>query len=181
MSIRKQIPGLSNLYTIYEEVPESFLDAADVDGYFYHKILDIAMIDNRIVRVNKSSNKKFFAFKLIQFCNLKNQQRFILQEEVSVSLKYFAAILNTLCRIWKQYDKTVTFPPFIHFTQTKARELFYLKTKSFHILSETLKNIATERCVFLFVLSVTKSVFSPSKSFKMLVSRTFYRDHQSAT
>ena len=110
MSVKKQISSLSKLYTNYEEVPESFLDETDVDSYFYHNILDIALIDNRIVRVSKGSNKKIFAFKLFQFCNLKNQQRFILEEEVSVSLKELAAILNTLRQFLKQYDKTVKYP-----------------------------------------------------------------------
>ena len=41
---------------------------------------------------------------------MKNQQRFILEEEVSVSLKELAAILNTLRQFLKQYDKTVKFP-----------------------------------------------------------------------
>ena len=111
MSIKKQIPSLSKLYTIYEEVPESFLDETDVDSFFYHNILDIALIDNRIVRVCKRSNKKVFAFKLFQFCNLKNQQRFILEEEVSVSLKELAAFLNTLRQFLKQYDKTLALYP----------------------------------------------------------------------
>ena len=110
MSVKKQTSSSSKLYTIYEEVPESFLDEIDVDSYFYHNILDIALIDNRIVRVSKGSNKKIFAFKLFQFCNLKNQQRFILEEEVSVSLKELAAILNTLRQFLKQYDKTVKYP-----------------------------------------------------------------------
>ena len=98
------------MYTIYEDVPESFLDETDVDSYFYHNILDIALIDNRIVRVSKGSNRKIFASKLFQFCNLKNQQRFIVEEEVSVPLKELAAILNTLRQFLKQYDKTVKFP-----------------------------------------------------------------------
>ena len=102
MSTKKQIPNLSNLYTIYEEVPRGFLDEIDVDSYFYHNILDIALIDNRIVRVSKGSNKKIFAFKPFEFCNLKNQQRFIPEEEVSVSLKELAAILNTLRQFLEQ-------------------------------------------------------------------------------
>ena len=110
MSVKKQITSLSKLYAIYEEVPESFLDETDVDSYFYHNILDIALIDNRIVRVIKGSNKKNFASKLFQFCNLKNQQRFVLEEEVSVSLKELAAILNTLRQFLKQYDKTAKYP-----------------------------------------------------------------------
>ena len=49
MSVKKQLPSLSILYTFYEEVPGSFLDETDVDNYFYHNILDIALIENRIV------------------------------------------------------------------------------------------------------------------------------------
>ena len=95
---------------IYEEAPESFLDETDVNTYFCHNIFDFALIDNRIIRVRKGSNKKIFAFKLFQFCNLKNQQRFILEEEVSVSLKVLAAILNTRRQFLKPYDKAVKFP-----------------------------------------------------------------------
>ena len=59
MSLKKQIPSLSKLYTNYEEVPENFLDKTDVVSYFYHINLDIALIDNQIVRVSKGSTKKF--------------------------------------------------------------------------------------------------------------------------
>ena len=99
MSTKKQIPSLSKMSTIYKEVPESFWDKTDDDSYFQHKKMDIAMIDKRIVRVRKGSNKKIFAFKLCKqekFCILKNQRGFILRDEVSVSLKEFAAILNIL-------------------------------------------------------------------------------------
>ena len=70
-SLGKQLPSLSSLYTHYEDVPESFLDETDVDNYPYHIILDLALVDNRIVPVSKGSNKKIIAFKLFQFCNLK--------------------------------------------------------------------------------------------------------------
>ena len=85
MFVTKQIPSSSKLYTVHEEVPENFLDETDVDSHLYHNILDIALIDNRVVRVSKTSNKNIFAFKLFQFCSLINQQKFFLEEEVSVS------------------------------------------------------------------------------------------------
>ena len=113
MTLKKQIPSLSKLYTIYKEVHASFFDETVVDSYFYCKILDIALIDKRIVRVSKGSNEKIFAFKRIQFCNLKNHQKFFLGEEVSVSLKKIAPILNFLRQFLKQYDKTVKFPLYI--------------------------------------------------------------------
>ena len=67
MSVKKQISSLRKLYTTYEEVPESFLDETDVDSYFYHNILDIALIDNRIVRVSKGSNKKILLSNYLSF------------------------------------------------------------------------------------------------------------------
>ena len=110
MSVKKQNPSLSKMYTIYEEVPESLLDETDVDSYFYLNNLDIALIDNQIFRISTCSNKKIFAFSLFQFCNLKIQQRVIFEEEVSVSLNELAAILNILRQYLKQYDKAVKFP-----------------------------------------------------------------------
>ena len=146
MSIKKQIPSLSKLYTFYEEIPESVLEETDVDSYFCHINLDIALIDNRIDRVSRGSNKKIFAFKLFQFRNLKNQQRFILEEEVSVSLKQFAAILNTLRKFLKQYGKPVKFQALYYLPKPKEEIGFnFSKTNSLHTISETLKNIATDR------------------------------------
>ena len=98
------------MYTTYDEPPENFLDETDFDSCFYTNISDIAVFDNRNVRASKASNKKISAFKLFQFCNLKNQQGLILEEKVSVSLHEPAVILNTLRQFWKQYDKAVKFP-----------------------------------------------------------------------
>ena len=67
MSVKKEIPSLSKLYTIYEEVSENFSDETDVDRYFYHIILDIALIDNGIVRDSKGSNKKFLLSNYFSF------------------------------------------------------------------------------------------------------------------
>ena len=126
MSVKKQILNSSKLYKVYEEIPESVLDETDFGSYFYYNILDIALIDNRITRVSNRSNKKIFAFKLFQFCNLKNEQRFILEEEVSVSLKELGAILNTPRQFVKQYDKSVKFPALYHLSKPKQEISFTL-------------------------------------------------------
>ena len=174
MSIKKQIPSLSNLYTIYKEVNENFLDETDVDSYFHHNILDLALINNRIVRVSKRSNKKIFAFKLFQFCNLKNQQRFILEEEVAVSLKEYAAVLNTLRQFLKQYDRTVKFPALYPLPKPKQEIVFTLfKNELFANVIQDIKKHCNRQIRLFFALSVTRSVLSPSKSFELLVSKTF--------
>ena len=174
MSIEKQIPSLSKLYLLYEEVPEKFLDQTDVDSYFYHYILDIALIEKRIVRVSKGSNKIIFAFQLFQFCNLKNQQQFILEEEVSVSFKNLQLFWTSYAKFWNKMIKLSSFQLYtLCPNQSKRWVLLYLKTNSLHIISKTLKNIATDKYVSLFVLSVTWSVVSLSEGFKLLVSKTF--------
>ena len=63
MSTKKQISSLCKLYSVYEEIPEVFLDETDVDSYFYHNVLDISQSEHRIDRVSKRSNKKSFAIQ----------------------------------------------------------------------------------------------------------------------
>ena len=105
MSTKKQIASLCKLYSIYEEIPEEFLDETDVDSYFYHNILDISQSHHRIVRVSKGSNKKSFAFKVFHFCDSKLQQRFILKEEVSISKKEIESLLDSLGEFLKAFDQ----------------------------------------------------------------------------
>ena len=105
MPTKKQISSLCKLYSVYEEIPEEFLDETDVDSYFFHSILDISQSHNRIVRVSKGSNKKSFAFKVFQFCDSKLQQRFILKEEVSISKNEVESLLDSLGEFLKAFDK----------------------------------------------------------------------------
>ena len=104
MSTKKQISSLCKLYSVYEEIPEDFLDETDVDSYFFHNILDISQSHNRIVRVSKGSNKKSFAFKVFQFCDSKLQQRFILKE-VSISKNEIESLLDSLGEFLKAFDQ----------------------------------------------------------------------------
>ena len=85
MSVKKQIHSLCKLYSFYEEIPEEFLEETDVDIYFYNNIFDFSQSQHRIVRVSRGSNKKSFAIKLFQFCDLNTQQLYVLQEEVNIS------------------------------------------------------------------------------------------------
>ena len=96
MSTKKQISSLCKLYSVYEEIPEEFLDETDVDSYFYYNILDISQSHHRIVRVTKGCNKKSFAFKVFHFCDSKLQLPFILKEEVSIYKKEIECLLDSL-------------------------------------------------------------------------------------
>ena len=105
MSTKKQICSLCKLYSVYEEIPEDFLDETDVDSYFSHNILDISQSHKRIVRVSKGSNKKSFAFKVFHFCDSKLQQQFILKEEVSISKNEIESLLDSLSEFLKAFDQ----------------------------------------------------------------------------
>ena len=105
MSVRKQIPSLCKLYSFYEEVPEEFLEETDVDSYIYHNIFEISQSQHRIVRVSRGSSKKSFAIKLFQFCDLKTQQRYILQKEVNISKRDLTCLVDNLRHFLKTFDQ----------------------------------------------------------------------------
>ena len=107
MSTEKQISSFCKLYSVYEEIPEEFLDETDVDSYFYHNTLDSSQSHHRIVRVIKGFNKTSFAFKVFHFCDSKLQQRFILKEEVSISKK---KKLNLYSSVWVKFSKLLIKP-----------------------------------------------------------------------
>ena len=87
----------------YEEIPEEFLDETDVDSCFYHNIFNISQSQHRIVRVSRGS-KKSFAIKLFQFCDLKTQQGYILQEEVNISKRELTSLVDRLRDFLKTFD-----------------------------------------------------------------------------
>ena len=104
MSVKDQIPSLCKLYSFHEETPEESLDDTDVESYFYHNIFDISQSQHRIVRVSRGSNKKSFAIKLFQFCDLKTKQRYILQEEVNISKRELPCLVDNVRDFLKTFD-----------------------------------------------------------------------------
>ena len=104
MSVKKQIPSLSKLYSLYEETLEEFLDETDVDSYFYHNIFYNSQSQHGIVRVSRGFNEKSIAIKLFQFCDFKTQQRYILREEVNISKKELTCTVDNLRDFLKTFD-----------------------------------------------------------------------------
>ena len=104
---KSKFPACANFFSLYEEIPENFLDEKDVDSIFYHNILDILQSHHRIVPVSKGSNKKSFAFNLFHFCDSKLQQRFILKEEFSSCKKKKLSLYST---VWVNFSKLLIKP-----------------------------------------------------------------------
>ena len=105
MSVKKQIPSLCKLYSFCEEIPVEFLDETVVDSCFYHNIFHISQSQHRLVRVSRGSKKKLFEIKLFQFCDLKTQQRSILQEEMNISKRELTCLVNNLRDFLKTFDQ----------------------------------------------------------------------------
>ena len=57
------------------------------------------------MRISRGSNKKSFAVKLFQFCDLKTQQRYILQEEMNISKKELTCLVDNLRDFLKTFDQ----------------------------------------------------------------------------
>ena len=109
MSVKKQIRSLCKLYSFYEEIPEEFMDKTDVDRLFYHNIFDISQSQHRLVRVSRGSNKKSFAIKFLKFCDIKTQQRYILQEELIISRRELTCLVDSLRNFLKTFDHASKF------------------------------------------------------------------------
>ena len=56
------------------------------------------------MRVTKGSNKKSFAIKLFQLCDLKTRQRYIFHEEVNISKREQTSWVNGLRDLPKTFD-----------------------------------------------------------------------------
>ena len=127
MSVKKQIPSLCKLFSFYEEKPEEFLDETDVDSYFYPNFFDISQSQHRILRVSRGSSKKSFRIKLFQFCDLKTLQCYILQEEVNISKRELACLVDNLLDFLQTFDqpsKCIKLPlprPKVEIRSTKSK------------------------------------------------------------
>ena len=80
------------------------------------------------MRVSRGSNKKSFAIKLFQFCDLKTQQRYILQEEVNISKRELTCLVDNLRDFLKTFDqasKSIQIPlpkPKVEIGSTKSKD-----------------------------------------------------------
>ena len=103
---------------------------------------------------------------------MKNEQSFILEEEVSISLKELAAFLNTSRQFLRQYSKAVMFP-FYPLPKPKQEIGFtLLENEHFAQYFQDIKEHC-QRQIRLAFRVVSHSVVSPSKSFKLFVSKMF--------
>ena len=104
------------------------MDETDIESYFYHKNFDFSQSQYRIVRVSRGAVINSFAIKFFQFCELKTQQRYILQEEVKISKRELTCLVDSLRDFVKTFDYAseciqITLPkPRIEMGSTKSKD-----------------------------------------------------------
>ena len=76
-----------------------------MDSYFYQNNFDLSSSQHRRAQVSKGSNKKSFAINLIQFFDLKTEQRDILHEGVNVSKRQNGFFFDSLRDFLKTFDQ----------------------------------------------------------------------------
>ena len=101
---KSKFPVCAIFNSFYEEIPEKFLDETDLDSYFYHNNFDISQSQHQIVRISRGSYKKSFAINLSQICDIKTQQRYILQEDVIISKRELTSLVESLGDFLKTFD-----------------------------------------------------------------------------
>ena len=123
---------------------------------------------------------------------MKNQQRFILEEEVSFSLKEPAVLLNTLRQFLKQYDEAVKFPALLPLPKPKQEigftlfeeELFahYLQDTKEHCNKQKRVSFRFERniecCFFIkkFQIVAERNVLTEFINLRHYEVHSFYRN-----
>ena len=83
---------------------------------------------------------------------MKNQQRFVLDEEMTVSLEILATVLNSLRQFLKQYNKTAKFPVLNPLPKPKQKiEITLFKDELFaHCLQDLKEQCNRQIRLFLF-------------------------------
>ena len=95
MCVKEQILTLCKLSSSYEEVPEEFWDETDVNRFFLHNTFDVSQSHRLLLGVGEGSHKKSFTLKLFHVCDLKTQQRYILQE-MNISNRELSPLVDSL-------------------------------------------------------------------------------------
>ena len=72
------------------------MDETDVDSYFYIYVFDISQSHPRLACDSKGLSRKSFEVKLFHFCDLKTQQRYILQGELNDCKSELGCLIDSL-------------------------------------------------------------------------------------
>ena len=92
-------------YKKKEKIPIDFLiDEIDVDSYFFHNLLDVFIVQNRVIRLSKGLFRETYSIKEFTFDSHFADQSFKLTAELHLTRKEILFILEKLKLIEKSND-----------------------------------------------------------------------------
>ena len=94
MSIKKHLNFLELLYKKKENISCDFflIDEIDVDSYFFHNFLDVYVVQNRVLRLNKSLIRETYSTKEFIFDPHNAYQSYKLTAELHLTRKEILVI-----------------------------------------------------------------------------------------
>ena len=105
MSIKKHLNFLEVLYKKKESILCNFLiDEIDADSYFFHNLLDVYVVQNRVLRLSKDLFRETYEIKEFTFNPHIAYQSYKLTAELHLTRKEILFILKNLKLIKKSYD-----------------------------------------------------------------------------
>ena len=105
MPIKKHLSFLELYYKKKEKIPIDFLiDEINVDSYFFHKFLDVFIVQNRVIRLSKGLFREAYSTKQFTFDPYIAYESFKLTAELHLTRQEILFILESLKLIKKSYD-----------------------------------------------------------------------------
>ena len=97
MSIKKHVNFLALIYKKKEKIPIDFLiDEIDVDPYFFLNFLNVFIVQNSVIRLNKGRFRETYSIKEFTFGPHVAHQSFKLTAELHLTEKEILFILENL-------------------------------------------------------------------------------------
>ena len=168
MSIKKHLNFLELLYKKKNIQCDFLIDEIDVDSYFFHKFLDVYVVQNRVLRLSKGLFREIYSIKEFIFDPHIAYQSYKLTAELHLTRKEILIFLENLKLIKKSYDnisKTLFIPyPTPKFVKTPQQNSLFL-----HFFKDFQ---SSKSCIIRFGIRFPEICFEKFINFKL--SSQFY-------
>ena len=125
------------------------------------------------MRVSRGSNKKSFAIKLFEICDLKTQQRYILQEELNISKRKLTCLVDNLRDFLETFDQLASAYRFPYRSPKLRLDLQSQKTISLLITITISLKVQIDKFIYHSDLETTILAYFLSKRLNYRVTNIF--------
>ena len=151
-----------------------------IGSHFYHNILNNSQSQHRIVLFTKNFQRKSFAIKVFQFCDLKTEQRYKLQEEFSA--KGNSVLWSTVCAIFSKLLMKRASSDNFNYENAKLRVDLQSETTIFLLITSTISsNKQKDKFIYRSDLETTFLASFPSTISNYSATKFFLQNLQTLT